>query len=486
MILFLVMPSLLLLALLTLVRPSSALVLLSALLPTYLIRFSFFGLPANFLEAAILTVFFFSFLQPAIRRQWLAVWHITPFTLRTLVFLFIVSAALSTIISPHHLVSLGILKSWIIIPLLLGWQILTAQFYPSSSNSSAQRVKVPDTPPIALLPIRSPSSVNILSIIQSLVLSGDIVALLGLLQINRLLRIQSVYDVPNSLALFLVPLLVVSAWLSFARHHRLFYIPSVLILAAAVIATQSVSGLVAALIVLAGGLLLFAPIYSPKAIVWQINYQPWLVVLLLIVVSISYLSFTGRLAYLAQPFFTPDSRNSLSVRRQLWSISLDLIQDHPFLGVGLGTFEPAYQTKLHERFILFANCPSSKQECHPPIPEFVFRDPHNWPLSFWLNTGLLGLASFVLINTYILFRVRRSHPRLAIQSAYYSSLPVACKQASTPYLAQALSMALLSILIFGLADTIYWKNDLAALYWFIVATLLAQTQKFRFGSVQDN
>jgi O-antigen ligase len=484
MILFLVIPSLLLLSLLTLIRQSSALVLLAVLLPAYLIRFSFFRLPTNFLEAAIITVFFFSFLQPVIRSQWLTAWRIVPLTLRLLVALFIISAAISTIVSPHHLVSLGILKSWIIIPLLFGWQILAAQLYPFSSGGAAKQAVGPDTQ-ATILPSQSPSSVYALSIIQSLILSGDTVALLGLLQFNHQTRIQSVYDVPNSLALFLVPLFIICIWLSFARYRRLFYIPSALIMAAAVIATQSASGLAAALIVLVVGLLIFPPINSSAAIIRWTASRRWLAVFLLIFISVGYLLFTGRISYLTLPLLKPDSHNSLSIRRQLWSISLDLIKDHPVLGVGLGTFEPAYQAKLHQRFFIFANCPSSNKQCPSPIPEFVYRDPHNWPLSLWLNTGLLGLISFILINVYVLIHVRRSLLPLTVQNTQSSSASVADEQTSNTYLIQALTLALLSILIFGLADTIYWKNDLSVLYWLILAGLFAQTHALPQASLQQ-
>ena len=41
---------------------------------------------------------------------------------------------------------------------------------------------------------------------------------------------------------------------------------------------------------------------------------------------------------------------------------------------------------------------------------------------------------------------------------------------------QSLVLVLVSILIFGLTDTVYWKNDLSALYWIIISLIMVQKQ----------
>ena len=260
----------------------------------------------------------------------------------------------------------------------------------------------------------------------------------------------------------------------FNRHQRLFYLPSSLILAAALLATQSVAGISAAFISVSIGLILFQPTSTSTATRRPL-YLRWGAVLTLVFISLGYLSSTGRLTYLLQPLSSSDTHNSLSVRQQLWSISVDLIKDHPLLGVGLGTFEPAYQNQLHERFTQFANCQLSTKKCESPLPEFVFRDPHNWLLSFWLNTGLLGLVSFILLNAYILVHAWRSVLKITGGHNQHSITPIQTNHFLITYQTQTLTLALLSILIFGLADTIYWKNDLAALHWTIVTCLIAQT-----------
>jgi O-antigen ligase len=186
-------------------------------------------------------------------------------------------------------------------------------------------------------------------------------------------------------------------------------------------------------------------------------------ILLFIAASLLVITTTGRLSYLFQPWLHHGSYNSLSVRLQLWDVSLELIKEHPLFGVGLGTFEPAYQQKLHTRFKQYENCSQANTNCIKPLPEFVFRDPHNWPLSFWLNTGLLGLASFTLINF------------LVIGSAA-TQLRLASKETGQKLITASM-LALVALLLFGLTDTIYWKNDLSALHWIIVALLVSENTK---------
>ncbi|HLD25813.1 MAG TPA: hypothetical protein VJC05_02120, partial [Candidatus Andersenbacteria bacterium] len=74
---------------------------------------------------------------------------------------------------------------------------------------------------------------------------------------------------------------------------------------------------------------------------------------LLIFLALTVLSLTGRGQYLLSPLFS-DTPNSISVRGQLWSVAAELITEHPFLGIGLGQFEPAYQEKLHDRFAVYS------------------------------------------------------------------------------------------------------------------------------------
>ncbi|HLD25806.1 MAG TPA: hypothetical protein VJC05_02085, partial [Candidatus Andersenbacteria bacterium] len=220
MILLFSIPALVLLAFLARQNYHAALMLLVSLLPTYLLRFSVAGLTTNFFEAALAVVLLTGLTQPAIRHTYTLARHQVPRSLRILLTLFILAAIISTLISPHQRTSLGILKGWIIVPVLFG-AALTAAL----QHAPALRRRV----------------------INALLLSGTIMATLGLMQVPLLDRVRGIYDVPASLALFLTPLATIAWW----RGNKL----AALTMVAALLATQSASALVALFATLMIGLL---------------------------------------------------------------------------------------------------------------------------------------------------------------------------------------------------------------------------------------
>ncbi len=385
---------------------SSLLILISFLLPAYLIRFSLFSIPTTLLEILIWATFLLSLLQPSIRKSWHQAFKNLPRPVLFSILLFLFSAAISTWISPHLYTSLGILKSWIITPMLYAFMV-----YASLRHSDFVIRHLP----------------------KALILSGLVMALFGLSQVGIIDRIQGVFDVPNSLALFLAPLIILAACsppllLPLTKgetQEGVFFRLTAIVMFTALLFTQSLAGVLSVLAVLGFGL--------PR--VALAKWGNWSLIAAAVVLCAIVL--LPKIDYLLQP------KSSASVRLQLWSISWDLIKEHPLLGIGLGTFEPAYQNALHNRFEKTENRKEKIDE-KAPLPEFVFRDPHNWPISFWLNLGLLGLVSFAFLNGYALWKSIRS--------------PAA--------------LALLTLLIFGLVDTVYWKNDLATLHFLLIALLL--------------
>ena len=305
--------------------------LIVALLPAYLLRFSVFNIPTNLLEVAIVLVLISGLTQKKIRSIWLEKVKTFPRIPAILITLFILSCAVSTAISDVPRVSLGILKGWIIFPILLGWLI-----YGATRQSKHSLIITP------------------------LLASGTATAIIGLLQIGRLDRVTSIYDVPASLALWLAPLIVLAVWQALttwqvvrAGGHagldptsmlsRWVPIISIPFMFAALLATQSVAGIASVIITLTLGLLIF------RRLSIRSNIGCLSLLAAATLVSLVVLYGSGRLEYLTLPLRDPDTHNSISVRLQLWSVSLDLIKENPVLGIGLGQFEPNYQTAIHER-----------------------------------------------------------------------------------------------------------------------------------------
>ena len=444
--------------------PERAVCLVVALMPTYLLRTSLFDIPTNTFELAVIVVFAISALRPDTRSRWSLAARQLPWPAWLLVGLFVLSAIISTTISNVPYVSLGILKSWILIPILLSWLVWVF----------CQRSSDPQLDPASLL---SP-------VVSALIASGTVVAVASFFFFKPDQRLAGIYDVPNSLALFLAPIIVLALAGAVTNSNKYRLLLAGMVMFVALILTQSVAGLASVLLVLSGAGLIswrrqfqyaapqFGAVADPPAVTLKYTKSRLLIlsaILCLTVLSFGYLFQVGRLQYFLRPITDPSARTSLSVRLQLWDISWELIKQHSLLGVGLGQFEPYYQQALHDRFKHFEICTSPNlltvKDCQfiidqPPIAEWVFRDPHSWPLSFWLNMGILGLFSFTGLNIYVFWLILKRPDKKSPSSlvTHYS---------------------LLTILIFGLVDTIYWKNDLAALYWVLLSILLIES-KFNF------
>ncbi len=418
---------------------TNAVALLAGLLPLYVVRFSIFGIPTNVFEVGVWVTAVTSICIPRTRHQIWGAMQAMPKSKLILIGLFLIAAVISTAISPVPRNSIGILKGWVITPMLFGFVVYVA--------------------------VRAGKKAEI---IRSLITSGLVVALFGLSQMSGFTRISSVYDVPNSLALFLVPICIVSLWIGMKTSNKLYQYSAVIILIA-IILTQSFGAIIALV-----GTTIIGWFFVPSPVLGEgggegrsLQYRPliraqhpanwrglWANLLpkrekgarmtlfaFLLITALIIFTISGRFQYLIFPLIHPGATNSVTVRLQLWDIGTSLIKKHLILGIGLGQFEPAYQAELHQRFAQQKNV----------IPEFVFRDPHNWIISFWLNMGLLGLASFIGLNY------------LAIRRSF--SLPHDIYK-------QAIALALISMLIFGLFDTIYWKNDLSALWWMLIYLLM--------------
>lgn len=454
---FFLFAPLLLFAYLTWRWPARAIYLAIFLIPTYLLRTTLLNIPTNFFELSVLTILAVFILRPTLRRAFSRSLNTLPRSIIIFTSLFLVTAFLSTFISAVPRVSLGILKGWIIIPILLACLIQTLYFLSHRPNYQ-------------------------LLITNSLIYSGAAVACISFFFYQSGQRLSGIYDAPNSLALYLAPIIVLAIIKATNSTTKTLSLVSAVVMFIALLLTQSMAGIISVLIVGAAAVLFRVMSLTNDKTAKQSSLHVisnnqvgqtrfyWLYILLsLWIVSFIFLLTVGRLNYFMNGLYNPSVSTSLSVRLQLWDVSLELIKQQPILGIGLGQFEPHYQQVLHDSFKQFEICTSQNllvtEQCKvniikQPIAEWVFRDPHNWPLSFWLNMGLLGLISFSAINIWV-FTVALSHKQqLGISNQL---LPI--------------SFALLTMLTFGLVDTIYWKNDLAALYWVLISILIIE---FRF------
>lgn len=144
-----------------------------------------------------------------------------------------------------------------------------------------------------------------------------------------------------------------------------------------------------------------------------------------------------RLAHQLDPTYP---QNTFLMRVDIWRAALQMLRDHPVFGAGISEYQ---QTVF--KYV-------------PPGGEFEEIYPHNLWLTFWSETGLLGLAAF----SYILFRL-----------LYVSWRAIATARDLYRPLLWGLFGGLVVTMVHGLVDSPYWKNDLSLQFWMFAALILA-------------
>jgi len=171
-----------------------------------------------------------------------------------------------------------------------------------------------------------------------------------------------------------------------------------------------------------------APIVARDDKLKRINKKLFLKILILIIL-IAFISIT---AVKFNQIINSENRSSFHSRLMIWNTSAEIIKDNPIFGIGPGTFQKTYLAYA-EKF-------------DEPYLEWAVPQPHNTFLAFYLQTGLIGFVGFILILVWFFYRRRDG------------SRPI-------PTIATVL---MIYILVHGLVDTMYWKNDLSLMFWLII------------------
>lgn len=145
--------------------------------------------------------------------------------------------------------------------------------------------------------------------------------------------------------------------------------------------------------------------------------------------------------------------SSFHSRQMIWQSALFISRDHFWLGVGPGNFQEAY-----------LDYAKSFKE---PYLEWAAPEPHNLFLAFQTQIGFLGTLSFVLMIFLSILQLKK-----LLQKKEKDSLPSSSVSDSIQEkLLLSSSLFLLYLIIHGLVDTPYFKNDLALLFWIFLAPL---------------
>jgi len=143
-------------------------------------------------------------------------------------------------------------------------------------------------------------------------------------------------------------------------------------------------------------------------------------------------------------FLNFSQRSSTTVRLEVWQIAFNLIRENFIFGIGPGQFETQYLQNAHA---ILGRIPI----------EWVMLHPHNFFLTTWLSAGILGLSAmlWLIINFFRLVK-----EKVKQQSSKLIN--------SEKVIIISATLAFLTILLHGLVDTPFWKNDLALIWWLII------------------
>lgn len=438
--------SLIFFSIIAILRLDLAVFFIILLLPSYLIRFNILGIPVTFLEIIILLSFIIWFTKTTKLKigNWLKkrkerqsypfAWEIV---------LILLSAFIACWVSGFSLSSLGILKAYFFEPIIL--YILILNVLPHASGRKK----------IILALTLSALTTSLLAIYQQIT---------GVFIFNEFWanpetrRVVSWFGYPNAIGLFLAPVIMILS-------GRL----------TSILKTKNKSHLTEKILIIITITLSILAIYFAKS-------EGALVALL--AAGAVFIFFTGKLGkiitatslaigltlILLTPSLKTMALNKLTlqdlsgeIRKQQWRETMMTLKGNNFIfGNGLANYQVSV-SPFHQEGIFFNR--DKMDNFHSILygsaelrakywqPVEIYMYPHNIILNFWSELGLIGLIAFLIIITKFLIK----------------SFIIFIKNKNL--LALGLFTSMLVIIIHGLVDVPYFKNDLSALFFIILALL---------------
>jgi putative inorganic carbon (HCO3(-)) transporter len=406
------------------------------LIPTYIFRFTVFTIPTNVFEISLLLsglVFIIIWLSNYLSDKAIKCNFGYPAT-----YLLILAVAISIYFSADKSVALGIFKGWFIVPIIL--YLLVINFYPKERTKDLSLAIF-----IPLMIVSGWATLQKLGVISTLFYQiGDP----GFSDYLSRFRAFGPFESPNYLAMFIVPSIFLSlpifGYLKGATNKLLLSTLYILPLYA-LYASHSLGGLLA----FGFASIVFFAFQTAKIHRLKILNSSWkmtgLVFVLLAVAAVFALTFSS----------IGSETYSRSLRVDIYRYAWDLVKNHPIFGIGLGQFQEAV------RAISFDNLGFQLYGLSYAL------HPHNLFLSYWLSLGALGLTAFIILIINFFARLGRSKSDVTLSAGLFA--------------------AMTAILIHGLIDTTYFKNDLSAIFWLIMAlSLLLKTKKKRSKEIGTN
>lgn len=386
-------------------------------LPAYLIRFSVFGFPTTILEVSILLLFLVFLIKNIKSIKKISITH---YPLLITLFLFLTAATISIFVSPDLRVAAGVWKAYFIEPFLFLIVFVSV-------------IKKDDIKNIFKYLSVSVFLLSIFALYQKFT-GAFIFNEFWAAEATR--RVTSIFPYPNALALFLAPIIIllIGFLVQQIKNKKLFIIHYLLFITIilgliAIYFTKSKGALLAIL----AGIIFYAIFYKGYRKIFTGILICVLVFLCFSVLVNGFPDLRGT--------STVEGGDSITTRIAMWQEAWQMLKTKPLLGAGLAGYQTAV-APFHEKDYIE-----------------IFLYPHNIIFNFWSEVGLLGLLAFIGIIVY-----------------FYKRGFVA--QAFRPDGLQTIIMAgMTALLVHGLVDVPYFKNDLSVLFWIIIGMMVVLNKK---------
>jgi O-antigen ligase len=404
-------------------RIDIAIMLTVLFLPSYLVRFEVFLIPATLLEIMIVLLF----VAWGVRKIFIEKFkdYKLPQFKWPILLLFI-SATIAVFVSPDLQSALGIYKAYFVEAILFFIVFINV--------------------------INSPRRIR--SIFWALGVSALFVSIIALWQYIEILpshepwvselprRVTSIFEYPNAVGLYLTPIatLFIGILLLAKRPDKKLnkkyikgakrFIVGVIIFALLGIVFSVSRGAVLGV----GAAVVFFSFFS--------RFKKWIWVAIIASIVLSLVVPQTR-TVITDIATVKDT--STDVRTVLWEGTWNLIKDRPIKGAGLAGFPVVYEEyKLakHTEFLQY---------------------PHNIILNFWVELGALGLISLLwLLVEFFREGVKTRKKEIDLY-------PIPKFQFSI-----VLMGVIIAMLVYGMVDVPYFKNDLAIIFWIIVGLMVSK------------
>lgn len=385
-----------------------AIAVIAALLPSYVVRTTVFGVPITLLEGLVLTTSAVCVFNILFRGEWKHLarmlrehraWRFVCWS----ACIFACIGAISVLASPDIRAALGIYKAYIVEPALFAC--------------------------VTLATLRRRKDVQ--QVLWGLLIGGTVIACIAIVQFftgvgipepwntwpDR--RATAIYGFPNAVGLYLAPLTTLAIglllfWRDRSRRTAVALAAFITIGVAAIITSRSDGAVVAV------AAATFCMLLTTRTRIAAI--------------SIAAILFTAAILLPATRDILTFHDVSGQVRIALWTGTVEMLQAQPLFGSGLAGFPMTYDIY--------------RLASHVELLEYA----HNLILDFWSQFGIAGFFWIIAMILWMLIHTL-------------------CIRGNDRAFARALCGVVIAFIVYGFVDVPYFKNDLSLLFWIFVALI---------------